>query len=139
MEVRFAPSQPLLGRRQDELLKAASSAQIHTFGWPIGVVLESPEEFKPSPIADGIVAGIQRAEEHAFDYWSLRRDGSFYLMQSLFEDQRASKALFFDTRIVRIAETLLSQRCCRQGRPLGVQVAGGRRSRRQPAFLQLSE
>lgn len=107
MEVRFTPNQTLLPVRQDKLLDAAAAAQIHTFGWPIGVVLENREEFRPKPTADGIVAVVHRNAEKSFDYWSLRRDGGFYLMHSLFEDQRTTGALFFDTRIVRLAETLL--------------------------------
>jgi hypothetical protein len=43
----------------------------------------------------------------SFDYWSLRRDGSFYLLQNLFEDQRTTSAIFFDTRIVRVTEAVL--------------------------------
>jgi len=43
----------------------------------------------------------------SYDYWALRRDGTFYLLQSLFDDQKTSKAIFFDTRVVHLTESLL--------------------------------
>jgi len=91
---------------QVQLLQAAHSSQIHTFGWPIGVVLNSKEEFRPKPKADGIVAEIV-PEDRGYDYWTIRKDGSYFLLKSLFEDARQPNSLFFNTRIVRITEALL--------------------------------
>jgi hypothetical protein len=91
---------------QVQLLQAAHSSQIHTFGWPIGVVLNNREEFRPKPKADGIVAEIV-PEDRGYDYWAIRKDGSYYLLKSLFEDAREPNSLFFNTRVVRITEALL--------------------------------
>lgn len=41
------------------------------------------------------------------DYWAVRKNGDFYLLQSLFEDSRERNALFFNTRIVRVTEALM--------------------------------
>ncbi|MCC2642551.1 MAG: hypothetical protein K0S45_2964 [Nitrospira sp.] len=40
-------------------------------------------------------------------YWAARRNGDFYLLQSLFEDMHDEKLVFFNTRIVRVAEALM--------------------------------
>ena len=93
----------------DVLLKACEDSQIHTFGWPIGVVLHKGE-FKPKPYANGIKATIhvkRGGGDESFDYWNLKRNGDYYLLKSLFEDMRSKNKLFVDTRIVRITETLL--------------------------------
>lgn len=93
------------------LVEAADKSQIHTFGWPIGVVLHNNEEFKPKPISsEKIRAVIQHKpsdEEQMFDYWTLERNGNYYILKSLFEDTRDQDKLFFDTRIVRTTELLL--------------------------------
>ena len=91
---------------QVQLLQAAHSSQIHTFGWPIGIVLNNVEEFRPKPKADGIVTEIV-PEDRGYDYWTIRKDGSYYLLKSLFEDAQKPNSLFFNTRIVRITEVLL--------------------------------
>ena len=82
---------------------------IHTFGWPIGVVLHV-DNGKPMADADGVVARITSpgfSTHEDFDYWALRLNGDFYLAQNLFEDQRDPAAIFFNTRMVRTAEALL--------------------------------
>jgi hypothetical protein len=43
----------------------------------------------------------------SYDYWALRSSGDFYLLQSLFEDDRHDSVLFFNTRIVRVAEAFM--------------------------------
>ncbi|MGA8577906.1 MAG: hypothetical protein WB579_04450, partial [Bryobacteraceae bacterium] len=43
----------------------------------------------------------------SYDYWTLRNNGDFYLLQSLFEDDRDKNAIFFNSRIVRVTEGLL--------------------------------
>lgn len=114
MEIRMTLPNLKLNIAQSELLRVADQAQIHTFGWPIGVVLRSTE-YRPKPKTDGIVAEIDISEEvsrapgrSSYDYWTIRRDGSFYLLKSLFEDMREpGQHIFFNTRIVRITEALL--------------------------------
>jgi hypothetical protein len=112
MEIQVSLPDSELDADQVQLLEAADKAQIDTFGWPIGVVLNNTEH-RPRPVADGIVAEILSHRVTSFDYWTIRGDGSFYLLKSLFEDVGSSgialslARLFFDTRIVRITETLL--------------------------------
>lgn len=76
------------------------------------MTLENRDEFKPRPYGDGIRAEISIAKEslsgrQSYDYWAARRNGDFYLLQSLFEDMRGEKQIFFNTRIIRVAEALM--------------------------------
>jgi nucleoside 2-deoxyribosyltransferase len=116
-EIHFAVANTPINRPQSELLQAAEEAAIHAFGWPIGVVLHN--DLAPKPVKDGILAVIPSA--YSYDFWTLRKNGEFYLLQTLFEDKRATKKLFFDTRIVRITEALLY--CARLYTRLGVSGA----------------
>ena len=118
MELCFTLSNSKPSKTQRELLAAAKGAQIETFGWPIGVFLDGRDEDRPRPKVDGIVAEIAANERPSYDYWTIRRDGDFYLLQSLFEDQRESGNIFFNTRIVRVTEALLY--CARLYARLGV-------------------
>lgn len=111
MELRTALHDPV-AKSQLDLLNAVRSAEIRTFGWPIGVLLENREEFRPRPTKDGIVAEVAIEGKGftgvpSYDYWALRNNGDFALLQSLFEDERKTGALFFDTRIVRVTESIL--------------------------------
>ena len=100
-------SQPRINCPLDELLRVAHSSMIHTFGWPIGIMDLNPGPLKPRPISSGIVNTVIR-EGESYDFWALRRDGSFYLLQTLFEDSEgATDQLFFNTRIMRTAEMLM--------------------------------
>ncbi|MBI2174428.1 MAG: helix-turn-helix transcriptional regulator, partial [Candidatus Omnitrophica bacterium] len=95
--------------RQDELRRAMEQTQVHSFGWPIGLVMTRPE-YAPKPHDDGIRATILTdglMDRSSFDYWALRTDRVFYLLKTLFEDERSEGKIFVDTRIVRTAETLL--------------------------------
>jgi hypothetical protein len=100
-----------LAKSQIELLNAVRHSEIKTFGWPIGITLENREEFRPRPYRDGIRAEVSIDDgsigRKSYDYWSLRSNGDFFLLQSLFEDGRAAKEIFFDTRIVRVTESLM--------------------------------
>jgi hypothetical protein len=98
-----------LSKSQIELLNAVRLSEIKTFGWPIGITLENREEYRPRPYKDGIRAevSIAEGERTSFDYWAARSTGDFYLLQSLFEDRREPSQIFFDTRIVRITESLM--------------------------------
>lgn len=98
--------------RQAMLLSAVEGSQIKTFGWPIAVVLNR-DPVRPHPTAEGVRAEVairdddDRLDRASYDYWYLRQTGDFYLLQSLFEDQRQPGSIFFDTRIVRTTELLL--------------------------------
>lgn len=108
MELRANVLHPL-SKSQIELLNAVKQSEIRTFGWPIGVTLENREEYRPRPYKDGIKAEISIAEgdRKSFDYWAARSNGDFYLLQSLFEDSRKPNQVFFDTRVVRVTESLM--------------------------------
>lgn len=105
----FQPTADLRG-----LVDAMQATQIHTFGWPIGAVMPNPE-YRPKPDEHGVRTEIDRLADppdslmRGYDYWSLGRDGSFYVLKSLFEDRRspAQKVIFVDTRVVRTAEVFL--------------------------------
>jgi hypothetical protein len=103
-EILFALPHPKISKKPSELLQAAEQAQIHTFGWPIGIVVH--DERRPRPVAEGIIAEIP-SPFGSYDYWTLRRNGDFYLLKSLFEDQIRPGCIFYDTRITRTTEALL--------------------------------
>jgi hypothetical protein len=102
---------------QKELLEALRDSEIHTFGWPIAVMLENVPEQRPRPATDGIHAEVAISgdessnpfgqDRRSYDYWKLFRDGRFYTLLSLFEDERAEGAVFFEVRISRVTESLL--------------------------------
>jgi len=94
-----------IDKQQPELLSAAGQAAVHTFGWPIGVVLHNRPELRPQPTNDGIVAEL--STEHDYDYWALTKGGDFYTLTSLLEDYIAEAAIHFNTRIMRITEVIL--------------------------------
>lgn len=111
MEVRVALHAPLR-KSQIDLLTAVRASEIQTFGWPIGITLENREEHKPRPLKDGIRAEVSISKDEmlgrpSYDYWALSTAGDFYLLQSLFEDARGKNSIFFNTRIVRVAEALM--------------------------------
>jgi len=103
---------PPLDAPPRDLSNAMRDASVHTFGWPIGVVLDNRDEYRPRPTADGIEAEIPMPgqpglERTSYDFWKLFRDGRLYTLLSLFEDSRAESAIFWDTRSVRVTESLL--------------------------------
>ena len=107
MEVSHSPLSNL-AKSQTELLKAAREAQIMTFGWPIGMVLDVPH-LNPMPRADCIVANVPSTDNlpNRYDYWVLRENGDFYTLLSLFEDTVSKQKIFITTRIVRVTEAFL--------------------------------
>lgn len=107
MEARFALDPPKPDKTQRELDEAARKSEIQTFGWPIGVYLGNRDEFRPRPRADGIIAEIIVEDRSSYDYWAIRRNGDFYFLGSLFEDRGTPNLFFYNTRIVRVTETLL--------------------------------
>lgn len=112
MEVAFALAPPKGVWHQPELLNAVRAANISTFGWPLGIVIDRQDKpWRPRSIADGVVAEIEipagDGDRESYDYWIVRRNGDLFLLQDLFEDQRTSGQLFLDTRIHRVTEALL--------------------------------
>ena len=118
---------------QAELLSAARAAVLRNTGWPVGVVMTKPE-FAPTPTVSGIRAAIKTLGR--FDYWALNRSGAYYFLRLLDEDtdldsdRRGDKRwVYFDTRIWRIAETLLH--CSALYKALGL-------SPETPIFIRIS-
>ena len=112
LELNFALAPPKGTWRQPELLSTVRAANISTFGWPLGIVIDREDKpWRPRPTPDGIVAEIETSsggpDRPSYDYWALRRNGDFFLLQDLFEDQRTTGVVFLDTRIVRVTEALL--------------------------------
>jgi hypothetical protein len=105
MEVRFSLSRVKLTSSRASLLDAAKGAGLN-FGWPIGVVLDNRDQYRPKPSPDGIYSEIFDPDTQ--HYWALRTDGDFFALRSLSEDDEGARdRIFFDTRIVQIIETLL--------------------------------
>ena len=98
--------------RQNALVSAVEESQVRTFGWPIGIVMHR-DGMQPRPTPDGVRAEVSLGADEgmrqhgSYDYWYMRQSGDFYLLQSLFEDERKPGEIFVDTRIVRTTELLL--------------------------------
>ena len=98
--------------KQPILLAAVRGAEIHTFGWPIGLTLQS-DDYRPRPTSDGVEAEVSVAKSlvsgrPSYDLWKLFSDGRFYTLISLFEDQHAADpTIWWETRIQRVTEALL--------------------------------
>ena len=105
MEIQATLINSDLNVSQGDLLKLVKQSVIHTSGWPLGIVL-SREDSRPKSKANGIVAEVIRKEERTYDYWTIRKDGSFHLLKSLFEDERQPSEIHFNIRIARITEAL---------------------------------
>jgi hypothetical protein len=111
MEVRSWPDYALKAS-QRALLTAVEDAEVHTFGWPIGITLNR-EEYAARPYADGVRAEVSiplessKTGNPSYDYWAMAVDGKFYTQLNLFEDDRSKGFLFFNTRIIRVAEALM--------------------------------
>lgn len=93
-------------------LETLRKSTITTFGWPIGIVLDNRDEFRPRPTSDGIEAevsikGTKGLDHSSYDFWKLYGDGRFYTLLSLFEDERTPNSVFWDTRTNRVTEALL--------------------------------
>jgi hypothetical protein len=101
-----------LVKSQIELLNAVRQSEVRTFGWPIGITLDGRDEYRPMPYGDGIKAEVSIGDGSTddrvtYDYWAFRSNGDFFLLQSLFEDMKKPQHIFFDTRIVRVTESLM--------------------------------
>lgn len=120
MEIKMHPEK-LIAKENQELKDAARKSTIHTFGWPIAVFLDAGAGARNTPQSTryGIRAEISIGKtpdnikapdniiDKRYDYWSLKKDGAFYLLKSLFENSRKPGYLFFNTRIIRITEVLM--------------------------------
>lgn len=111
MEIRFSTVDPIGPFQHKQLLDAVRVSQIHTFGWPIAIY---PDANPPQPTNDGIrLEFSQTTWGRTYDYWHLRQDGDFYQLEELYEDSGFStttvpgKAIFFNTRAVRVTEAIL--------------------------------
>lgn len=108
-----AEIRPPTSAAQPAVIAAMREASIRTFGWPIGVVLDGSDEYRPRPTVDGVEAEIPLAPDSSvmgrtsYDFWKAFGDGRFYTLQSLFEDERMENSLFWDTRTIRATEALL--------------------------------
>lgn len=101
---------------QGKLRDVLRESSIHSFGWPIALVMENRDEWRPRPTSDGITAEIAIGEgdsntfdqdRRSYDFWKLFGNGRFYTLLSLFEDKRVPDAIFFEVRITRVTEALL--------------------------------
>jgi hypothetical protein len=119
MEFASVLSDHRLDSELKNLVTAAYETQIHTFGWPIAPVIYG-NNFDPKPIQDGIRVVINDVADNAFDYWTLKKNGEFYILKSLFEDRRGGSKIFVDTRVIRSAEVFL--RTARLYKYLGVPI-----------------
>jgi len=111
MEIKFSLQNRKKHFDQQKLTEAVEKSQIHTFGWPIGIIMESDEQFRPKPADNGIYleGKTERKDIYkgTYDYWAFNCNGDFYQLKSIYEDTKNTIAIFFNTRIVRVAETLL--------------------------------
>lgn len=115
-EVRLTLVGCRINKNQRELFEVARQAEVPTFGYPMGVV--SFPEYRPRPIADGIMVEFSTKDKDLFQYWSLRNNGDFYLLKRLWEDIRGPGCIFPSTRIGRVAEVF--QHCKKLYTGLGV-------------------
>lgn len=103
MEFKSFIPESTLNVSPKDLVSFADISQIHTFGWPIAPIIHSPQ-FTPTPMPGGIKCIIKH--DDSFDFWSLKSDGEFYILKSLFEDRRGGGKIYFDSRIIRTMEVL---------------------------------
>lgn len=77
MEVRFGLHNGL-NKSQVKLLNAVRASQVHTFGWPVAVLLENRAECRPRPFGDGIRAELPFADDrYSYDYWAVSQERRF--------------------------------------------------------------
>lgn len=107
MEIRISISDTKIELSHRQLLEAAYNSQIKTFGWPIGCVVNDIKQRRPRARKDGIFAEIENKERGSYDFWSLRRDASFYILKTLYEDTKKFGYVSLNIRIARIAESLM--------------------------------
>lgn len=116
MEVEAIVHERIPDKEAEVLKNAARDSTIRTFGWPIAVFLDGRDEFRPRPADEGIQAEIAVEESpwpddgskrKTYDYWAIHNKAAFYFLGSLFEDSRTVNQVFFNTRVIRIAEVFM--------------------------------
>lgn len=108
VEVCATVRPPVEVTQQRRLLDAVRENNIDTFGWPIGIVIESRADSRPRPTHDGVVVSFSWDERGTYDYWAMSVHGEFFTLTNLSEDVLGRPdALSFNTRIVRTAETIM--------------------------------
>lgn len=100
-----------------KLLEIARRSQCRNTGWPIGVVLEKPED-RPISLSNGIHARISptfltvdNIDIREFDYWALSNRGHFFFVRTHDDGHLQNKAgrqsvISFGVVIWRISEIL---------------------------------
>lgn len=106
IKVKMALRDSKLDVASKELLRVAEKVQLPNTGWAMGLVLHSNGK-RPRPTKEGISARIMADSRSSYDYWALKKDGEFYLLRSLTENEFKEPVIAFDIRIVRITEALL--------------------------------
>ena len=107
-----AEIRPPASATQQDIIGAMREAVIRTFGWPIGVVMDSGEQ-RPRPTVDGVEAEVAFSGDSAlgrasYDFWKVFGDGRFYTLMSLIEDEDTDDSLlYWDIRTIRVTEALL--------------------------------
>ncbi len=107
MEIRITLSDTKIELSHRQLLEAAYNSQITTFGWPIGCVVNDIKQRRPRARKNGIFAEIENKERGSYDFWAFRRDASFYILKTLYEDTKKFGYVSLNIRIARIAESLM--------------------------------
>lgn len=102
VEFVFKPEPARAVSNNKELILAAKAAISKADGWPIGL-FESGQELDTTP--DGISHTIEF--DPPSDHWALRRDGTFYCAENLYEFNPARKLIKIDYRVRRVAEAFL--------------------------------
>jgi hypothetical protein len=124
-ELYHSPTRKIPNWDQSELLVAAEKSVVRKTGWPIGIVSRRPDS-APKPAAFGIRALIESSGFGFVDSWALAKNGAYYFIRQLDEDSHKNaarhgeqKSIYFDTRIWRVAESLLH--CSNLYKQLGVE------------------
>ncbi len=101
MEVKAAIVDSKTMVSQKALISLADSIQSPHLGWPIAFVKQDIVV----PTAEGIKSKI--AWRQYYDFWALNKDGTFYLLRKLWENETAKPVVMYDMRIKQTTELLL--------------------------------
>lgn len=94
----------------DTLKTALQAAELRRTGWSIGAYLTGGDQ-RPHPQEDGIKAEYTPTDYLLLDYWYAKNKGEFYFSRNLESDSghgdaKPGTALYFDTLVWRVAESL---------------------------------
>jgi hypothetical protein len=113
MEVRLGLHNGL-NKSQVDLIDAVRSSEMVNSGRQIAALFQGHDLFRPRPFGDGIRAEIATyVHGPSYDYWAVRKNGDFYLLQSLGENPRGAQekaSLSFLRRVERVTEALIFAR-----------------------------